>query len=101
MKRIIAILLVALMVISLTACKSKEQQAADDFLKKFEEKVDAAIAAFEDKDWAEMSKIGAEIEAMDDEFEEILEDLKKVDEDAAKKFKEDAQAIGEKFDNVG
>lgn len=98
MKRSLAILLVALMVISLTACKSKEQQAADDFVKEFEEKADAIIAAYEDNDWAEMQELGKEVEEMGTEYEQILEDLEKADEEAAEQFKEDVEEIADKLE---
>ncbi|MBQ3215466.1 MAG: hypothetical protein IJB11_05035 [Oscillospiraceae bacterium] len=100
MKKILAILLVVVMVFSLTACKSKEQKAADDFLKEFETLVDDFIEAYEDKDFDRVSQISKELESMDEEFNQVLEDLKESDEDAAKKFCDDIEAIADKMEGL-
>ena len=63
MKKLIALLLVLVMVLSLTACKSKEQKAADQFLKDMEALLDDVIAAVEDED----------VDAMEDLMEELKE----------------------------
>jgi len=96
----VGIMLVVLMVISLTACKSKEQQAADDFLKEFETLVDDFVEAYHDKDFDKVSQLSKELESMDKEFNQVFEDLKESDEDAAKKFCDDIEAIADKMEGL-
>ena len=69
MKKILALLLVVIMLLSLTACKSKEQKAADEFLKDMEKLIDEMIEAIEDED--------------EDALDELYEDLEKMGEDFA------------------
>ena len=44
MKKILALLLAVIMLLSLAACKSKEQKAADEFLKDMEKLIDTLVA---------------------------------------------------------
>ena len=87
MKKLLAILLVVVMLFSLTACKSKEQKAADKFVKDLEKLLDEVITAVEDEDEDAVEDLMEELEDMGEDYEDIYDDLKDKDRDAAKEFK--------------
>ena len=94
MKKLIAILLVVIMMFSLTACKSKEQKAADQFLKDLEELGDEIIAAIEDEDLDKLNELMEEFEEMGEDYEDIYDALEEKDEDAAEQFESDVEDLG-------
>lgn len=97
MKKLFAILLVVVMLFSLTACKSKEQKAADQFIKDLEEYLDEVIAAVEDEDEDALIDLDEEIEDLHEDYEDIYDDLKDKDRDAAKEFKNEVEDLIEEI----
>ena len=100
MKKILALLLAVIMLLSLTACKSKEQKAADEFLKDMEKLIDEMIEAIEDEDEDALDELYEDLEKMGEDYEDILEDLEDKDEDAAEEFEEDVEKLGEKMEEA-
>ena len=97
MKKLIAILLVVVMMFSLTACKSKEQKAADQYLNDLEALLEEVITAVEDEDMDAIEDLMEEMEDLGEEGEDIYKDLKKKDKDAAKEFKNDVEDMMEEI----
>lgn len=99
MKKILALLLAVMMLLTLTACKSEEQKAADKYLKEMKDLVKDLEKANEDEDMEELMKLAGELMEMAEEGQEIYEDLKDVDEDAADKFQEDVEELMESVED--
>ena len=99
MKKIIAMLLAVIMLLSLTACKSAEQKAADDFLNDMEKLIDEIVEAVEDEDEDKLMDLEEDLAKMGEDFEDILKDLEDVDEDAAKEFEKAVEELGEEFED--
>ena len=97
MKRVLALILVLVTVFTLTACKSKEQRAADKFLKKMETLVDDSIEAFENKDTGRLQELQKEIDDLGDDYKEIFEALKEKDPDEAEAFANSVVELGDKL----
>lgn len=98
MKKIIAMLLAVIMLLSLTACKSEEQKAADQFLKDMEKICNEIIEAVEDEDEDKLMDLMEELEELGEDYEDIYEDLEDVDEDAAKDFEDAIEELGEELE---
>lgn len=86
MKKTIAIMLIIAMLLSLTACKSKEQKAADEYLEKLEKLVNDFVETFENQELEKHEALMDEIFEIEEDYEDIYEDLEKVDEEAAEAF---------------
>lgn len=97
MKKLFAILLVVIMLFSLTACKSKEQKAADQFVKDLEQLLDDVLVAVEDEDEEALMDLMEELEDMGEDYEDIYDDLKDKDRDAAKEFKNEVEDLAEEI----
>jgi rubrerythrin len=104
MKKIIAFLLAVAMLLCMVACdseggsgessgKSKAQSAADRFLEDFEDLIDDLIDAYEDKNKEAFEALYEESNEMRGEFEELWNNLKKKDEEAADEFWEDFEDL--------
>ena len=100
MKKILALLLAVMMLLTLTACKSKEQKAADKYLKDLEKLMDEVIEAAEDKDVDKLMELLEEGEEMDAEFQDIYDDLADVDEDAAEDFEKEYKELCDKAEEA-
>ena len=100
MKRILAIVMVLVMALSLVACKSKEQKAADKWLKDYEAFLEEAEEIAEDGDLSKLEDLMEEAETLGEEGEEIYEDLKDKDKDAAKEFLEEMEEMTMEFMEV-
>ena len=74
MKKILALLLAVIMLLSLTACKSKEQKAADEFLKDMEKLIDEMIEAIEDEDEDAAEEFEEDVEKLGEKMEEAMEE---------------------------
>ncbi len=98
MKKLLAVLLAVMMLLTLTACKSEEQKAADKFLKDTEKLCKELIKAIEDEDADAFMDVIEESEELDADYEEIYEDLKDEDKDAAKKFKKAYEDLQEEYE---
>ena len=82
MKKVLVVLLALVMVFSLVACKSKEQKAADEYLKKLEE----FDERWDDASGQEKYGMSKEMAELVIEGERVRENLEKVDSDAATEF---------------
>ena len=97
MKKVLALIMALVMVLALTACKSKEQKAADNFIKEMDTLVDEAIVAFQDQDLERLQSLQDEIKELRSGYNDILADLRATDEEAAAEFEEEIIKIGEKM----
>ena len=88
MKKLLAVLLAVMMLLTLTACKSKEQRAADKLLKETEALVEDLTKAIEDEDTEKIEKLMEDSEDLGERYQEVLEDLTEADEEAAEEFTE-------------
>ena len=95
MKKLFAILLAVTMLFTLTACKSEEQKAADEYLKKVEKLMDRITDATEDQDIEALMSLSEELMELAEEYEEIYEALEEVDEEAAEEFEEALNDLAE------
>lgn len=95
MKKLFAILLAVTMLFTLTACKSEEQKAADEYLKKVEKLMDRITDATEDQDLEALMSLSEELMELAEEYDEIYEALEEVDEEAAEEFEEALNDLAE------
>ena len=93
MKRIIALLLVLVMVVSLTACKSQ-----DSFLKSYEKALTKFVEAANDEDDDKMEAALEDIEKLIEDYEEELEEYGE-DEDFLEKFSEINEEVLDELEN--
>lgn len=95
MKKLFAILLAVTMLFTLTACKSEEQKAADEYLEKVEKLMDRITDATEDQDIEALMSLSEELMELAEEYDEIYEALEEVDEEAAEEFEEALNDLAE------
>ena len=93
MKKIIALLLVLVMVVSLTACKSK-----NSFLKSWEKSLTKFVEAANDEDEEAMEEALEEIETLLEDYEDELEEYGE-DEEFIEKFAEINEEVMAELDN--
>ena len=94
MKRIFALLLVIVMVICLSACKSKEQKTADKILEEYQELMEEIDDASTTQ---EVEEIVGEIYDKLEYVNTAYEDLKEVDEDAAEEFMDEIISLTNEY----
>ena len=93
MKKILALLLAAMMLLTLTACKSKEQKAADKFIKELEDLIDDMERAADRDDDDKLEDLTEDYEKLLEDYEDIYDDLEDADEDAAEDFEKDVMRL--------
>lgn len=99
MKKLFAILLAVTMLFTLTACKSEEQKAADEYLEKVEKLMDKITDATEDQDLEALMSLSEELTELIEEYDEIYEALEEVDEEAAEEFEDALDDLAESLPN--
>lgn len=87
MKKITAIFLICILLLGLTACRSAEQEAADEFLAEAEKLAQDIVDASKDGDFDEFDDLNKDFAKLARDYEEIYDDLKAKDRDAAQAFK--------------
>ena len=70
MKKLFSIFLVVIMMVNLTACKSEEQKAADEFIEELEALLEEVEAAVDDEDYDA-------IDDLMDDWQDMTEDYEK------------------------
>ena len=97
MKRIIALVFVAIMALSLVACSSSPSQS---WLNKYEKIIDEAVSAIEAGDKERFQEVREDAAAHREELNAIYEELEAQDPEAAETFEEQVEALDEKVEEA-
>lgn len=89
MKKLLAILLAMVMVITLAACKTKAHRAADNYLEEMKKLKDKIVNAANNENEDKAERLYEDLEEMLEDGEEIYDDLSDEDEDIAEEFRDE------------